>query len=379
MATLKVLVNATTLVVGGGVQVGISFVESALSIKRDVEFSFLLSKEIYYSLIEKGVSSPNFTLVDRSPAHPIKGIKSRQLIKSEEVRFSPDIVYSIGFPSYIKFKSIEVGRYTNPWEINSEPLPWELFTTRISKVVTKLGIFYRQFWAKRSDYLETQTEMAKLGISSRLSFDKNKIFVLPNSVNKIFMQDDLVVCPREGGGQYTIFSLAAGYPHKNLEIIPKVIDYLVNNCSMNVKFIVTLDSDSDIWKSIKHEALYLNVFDHIENIGRISLEDCLEIYKRSHLVFLPTLLEVFSATYLEAMFVGVPIVTSDRDFARGTCCDAASYIDPYSPKEAGKAISYLLLNPLARETLIMQGKKLANSLPRADEKMSNLLEFTRIF
>ena len=43
---------------------------------------------------------------------------------------------------------------------------------------------------------------------------------------------------------------------------------------------------------------------------------------------MPTLLESFSGTYVEAMYHGKPIFTSDIDFARDICGDAAFYFDP---------------------------------------------------
>jgi glycosyltransferase involved in cell wall biosynthesis len=48
-------------------------------------------------------------------------------------------------------------------------------------------------------------------------------------------------------------------------------------------------------------------------------------------LFLPTLLESYGLIYLEAMACGLPIVTSDRDFARWICSDTALYFDPLDP------------------------------------------------
>jgi len=55
-------------------------------------------------------------------------------------------------------------------------------------------------------------------------------------------------------------------------------------------------------------------------------------------LLLPTLLESFSATYVEAMSFDCPILTSDLDFARGVCGDAAVYFDPWNPESIKNAI-----------------------------------------
>ena len=48
---------------------------------------------------------------------------------------------------------------------------------------------------------------------------------------------------------------------------------------------------------------------------------------------LPTLMESFSASYPEAMYFGLPIVTSDLDFARETCGSAAIFVNPWDPAD----------------------------------------------
>jgi glycosyltransferase involved in cell wall biosynthesis len=80
------------------------------------------------------------------------------------------------------------------------------------------------------------------------------------------------------------------------------------------------------------EARRYSVSDSIFNVGWLTLSECIDWYNRSDIVFLPTLLETFSATYLEAMRMGRPIVTCDLDFARDICKDAAAYFPPLSTK-----------------------------------------------
>ena len=95
------------------------------------------------------------------------------------------MVYSIGFPSYVRFKSIELGRYTNPWEFYDD-LPW--FLLSFSQKLKVFRSAYRLYWAKRAEFIETQTETAKSAISKKMQFDKSKIFVIPNSINQVFLE-----------------------------------------------------------------------------------------------------------------------------------------------------------------------------------------------
>jgi len=55
-------------------------------------------------------------------------------------------------------------------------------------------------------------------------------------------------------------------------------------------------------------------------------------------MLMPSLLESFSTTYVEAMATNVPILTSDLDFAHSSCGDVASYFDPFDTKSIKNSI-----------------------------------------
>jgi glycosyltransferase involved in cell wall biosynthesis len=52
--------------------------------------------------------------------------------------------------------------------------------------------------------------------------------------------------------------------------------------------------------------------------------------------------ESYGLVYVEAMEVSRTILTSDRDFARWLCGDAAQYFDPLDPVAAADAIERVL-------------------------------------
>jgi glycosyltransferase involved in cell wall biosynthesis len=61
------------------------------------------------------------------------------------------------------------------------------------------------------------------------------------------------------------------------------------------------------------------------------MQDVPRLYASVDALLLPTLLESFSQTYIEAMHFGKPIFTSDRDFAHDVCGDVAFFFDPHDP------------------------------------------------
>lgn len=364
---LRILVNASTLQVGGGIQVGLTFIEYAYkSYFEKLDFIFVVSKSLYDQLSPILQAKENIIACETSPAAIIGGKLTRKNIRQIEHKFKPDLVYSIGFPSYIRFKAPEVGRYTNPWEINAPPLPWH--TIKLAdRLKIFLGIRYRLLWARNATYFETQTEAAKLGILKKIRVDCDKVKVIPNSPNPIFNNEDGIL-HFDKNMTLKIFCLSAAYQHKNLEIIPEVAHYLKSKHGIKAEFILTIPQGNSILGFIESRAKKLNVEEHIINIGKIDLNTCLEWYRKTHLVFLPTLLEVFSATYVEAMAMRRPIVTTDLKFATDVCDDAAIYYKSRSAEAASDAIAKLTLDKNLQSLIVEKGISRLAYFPNPDEK-----------
>lgn len=373
--------NASTLVVGGGIQIGLSFIQASLKI-TSIEWIYLVSPGIYSNLGSKLQSDCRVILIKDSPAKILKGYVSRNKIHSICKKFKPTIVYSIGFPSYIRFNETEIGRYTNPWEINSPPLPWDTIKKPLNKIITIAGIKYRLLWARNANYFETQTDVAKKGIIRNVGIEPERVFVIPNSPNYVFVDNglkerlDLLYEKKDN----IAFCLSAPYAHKNLDIIPEVAYWLRIKYNIQVVFVLTLPKGSELWKNIQKEARKLNVIDLVKNVGVLKVNECIEYYKKSKIVFLPTLLEVFSATYLEAMAMKVPVVTTDLEFAHDNCKDAAIYYEPRNSKDAALKIRYLLDDRCLYEEQIRKGVKVLNTYPVVEEKLTLLLQtFSKIY
>jgi glycosyltransferase involved in cell wall biosynthesis len=69
----------------------------------------------------------------------------------------------------------------------------------------------------------------------------------------------------------------------------------------------------------------------------------------------PTLLESLSATYLEAMQLDLPILTSNLDFAHEICGPAALYFDPWSVQSILETIVRIRKDTDLRSRLVRAG------------------------
>jgi glycosyltransferase involved in cell wall biosynthesis len=93
------------------------------------------------------------------------------------------------------------------------------------------------------------------------------------------------------------------------------------------------------------------------------MEQIPALYTACDLLLLPTLLESFSGTYIEAMHYGVPVCTSDRDFAHVVCGEDAVYFDPTSAQDIHATIRRLLDDPALKARLIEGGRARAAAHP----------------
>jgi glycosyltransferase involved in cell wall biosynthesis len=243
-----------------------------------------------------------------------------------------------------------------------------------------LKVQYKLWWMRKVTYIETQTETAAKGIAKQLSMEPGRIRIIPNAFSPIFNQTKSLGKDSfmSDGNTVNVLTLAAPYPHKNLLIIPKIAAILKDmSDSIRFRFIVTLPIYSDVALQFMKYARKLRVLSCIENLGQVKLKDCPGQYRRAHIVLMPTLLETFSVTYLEAMQMGRPLVTTDIDFAHDICENAALYYDPLSAESAADAILRIATDSTLRCQQILYGSKRLQKFPMPSEKYQMVTEWIR--
>lgn len=164
-------------------------------------------------------------------------------------------------------------------------------------------------------------------------------------------------------GFHYLFCLSRYYPHKNIEILIEVAK-LIKLRQLPYKIIITLSADQHrnvklINEQIKKE----NIADILLNIGAVPFDMVPSLYDNVDALILPTLLESFSGTYVDAMHFERTIFTSNRDFAREVCGDAAYYFDPLSATHIVEVIEKAFANPTERMAKIVTGKERVRTFP----------------
>jgi len=147
------------------------------------------------------------------------------------------------------------------------------------------------------------------------------------------------------GSGFKLLCLNQYYSHKNLEILIDVAE-LIRDSSMNLKIVLTIEaSQGNGARRLIKEITERNLGGVIVNIGSVPMSSVPSLYRQTDALLLPTLLESFSGTYVEAMFHGKPIFTSEYEFAFDVCQDAAFYFNPLDAHDIFRAITLAIRNP----------------------------------
>lgn len=223
----------------------------------------------------------------------------------------------------------------------------------------------------RYDAFLTQTMNMAEELSARVP--GKRVWVFPNSPADIFRAPD--VMPRiertpaldNGRRIIRLFYPARGYPHKNHQIIPRVVEVLRSTYNMELEVACTLRSDELI-------SLGLHNAPGIIPVGALSRAECYDQYCNSNGVFFPSLNETSSVTPLEGMALGLPVFASDLDFITEISGNAPYYFNPRNPASAAAVISEYFANPYPDLGRLMAGFEFVRGLPSRLETTRGHLE-----
>jgi glycosyltransferase involved in cell wall biosynthesis len=246
------------------------------------------------------------------------------------------------------------------WEI----LGWGDFIIKKSKLY-----FFKKF-AKYIDVLIAQTVTMQKHLS--ILYGIQKIEVVPNAVSLDNLSGGVVKNYNLPFG-FKFLYLTHYYPHKNIEIFLEIAKHIKAQ-NLDFKLITTLDpgQHKDASKFLGNIKV-LGLENIIINIGAVNMDFVPSLYKQCDALLMPTLLESFSGTYVEAMYHGKPILTSKYDFATDVCQNAAIYFDPHDAEEILTKMKGLSESVQDRDLLVLEGSKVLSRMPDWNEtfKMYN--------
>ena len=368
---MKVAILAHSLRVAGGLAVGKNFIRTLKRVAPQHAYLILIPPDLGYEEIElpddcelivyKGSNTPIGRLIYDNKVLP-------EIVKE----FEPDVVLAManaGFKNIPGKQAVLVQdshmlydkrHYAN--ELLLGKLKWRYQKHRMRRCIDHINMIF------------CQTPVTRERFAKVFNYPEDKIEIMPNAVSgfeklpksKIHIPDILI-----DKSYYNLFYLAKFYAHKNFEILIDLFRHHADELN-NVRCIVTISPGQH-----KHTPKFLDSIKKyklghkIINVGPLEQEELANYFTNCDALLFPSLLESFSGTYLEAMHFGLPILTSDLDFARYICGDVALYFNPWDAGDIAQKIAEIRNRPLLRKELVNKERQRVSKFFKTWEQITN--------
>lgn len=346
----KITLNFSNLKIGGAKQVALSFLLELQENELD-KFNILVSKELYDEL-----SLTNYKYLN------ILKIYNSSIFKFFSFSLIPEIrnaktVFTLFGPFYAFTKAKTITGFAQPWIL----YPDNLVNKELSffkKLLIKLKFKVQLLFFKKDTSLVVESDVAKNILIDKLNF--KFVNVVNNSLNTIFL--DQLPDIKELQKEFKIGVIGRNYPHKNLKILPQVLDII--NDKFKVTFYVTLTDEefNNMNSSFQKKVI---------NYGSLKVSECPKFYDEMDLIFFPSLLEVFSATPLESLYMKKPFVCSDLPFNKGFLEDFVYYAKPNDAVDSANVINKVLELISSKDTSLIKRLNLGSKYVLENFQPSN--------
>lgn len=368
---MKLLINTAHQRFGGAIQVALSFIYECRNFPEH-EYHVWLGPGVGKALDKQDFPSNfffynfDFGVIDFAAIKKIQ-----ETLAPVERQIKPDVVISTSGPTYFHSRAPQIIGFNLPLYLYPESpfirnLPWQ---KRLKLWIKKQVHF---FYLKRdATAYVTQTDDVNQRVRKALSTEN--VYTVTNTYNGFYTQR--IAYPKrlkkKKAGEKRLLTVSSYYPHKDLEIIPKIAEELKHRGIENVHFILTL-KEQDFSEHIGY-------FPEITNVGPVPPQECPSLYAECDVMFLPTLAECFSASYPEAMAMGLPIITTDLGFAKSICGNAALYFKARQATSAADVIEKLVKNPALYQELVINGKERLKAFDTAEQRTRKYLGLCQQF
>ena len=368
---MKILIDASICSKGGGVQVALSLIKNIV-FDSVFEVVFISSPQIDAQLTEdiKSKISHYYTEVEENIFGKIK--QGKRIAKIEKIH-NPDLVFVVFGPSYWRPKAKTLQGFALPLMVYEDTRNYVYKNDMKIKVYQKLLNFFKdKILKKNTDYAVVETQTFKNRLSSFMNFEKDKIFVIENSFNSNFLSSDKIIDIKNSHSNIVnIFIPSAYYPHKNLNILVDVAFLLKTEFNFELIFNFLINENSKDWKKIISSAENKEVGRYFSTYGAVPNIKMKELYAINDFVLLPTLAEASTAVYPESFISQKVLLTSDIDFARELCGNAAVFFDPLSAHDIAEKIVATFKDQELQAQLIYNGlERVKNTYLTPEQKWS---------
>lgn len=352
----KITIVAHALSAGGGISVGKNLILSLQQKLTDVEYQVFIPAGLDY---EKYIVNPQSTEVYCYKKQ--KSLFTRSwydffYLEKKISDFKPDVIFCFANRGveYIKAKQFLLCHDSHLFY----PVKFYERETRKKKLVKYLQ--QRRFAKdlQKAEVLFVQTEVAAKRIRDLFAYHR-KIVILPNAVSVDIKVSSVVMdipdTIKQQAEKFKFFYLTRYYPHKNIELLVEMFDKYRHKLQGVCLYLTIDENQHPSAKLLLADIKQRKLENFIINVGPLTQTELPGYFSHINALLMPTTLESFSGTYLEAMSFSCPILTSDLDFAKAICEDAALYFDPWSVDSLFNTVEKLVGNSAIQAELKKNG------------------------
>ncbi len=360
----NILVNGIKSKTGGGKSIFQTYLQMARSEESDRKYFVLTPDADEYA----SFANERMEIID-IPAFA----KSNLAFPALYLFYFPDIIKKYGIDAILNYGDIVIpGKtpqlYNFDWPHAAYPsgAGWnsQSFADRVYSHI-KLALFRHCLPDATVVMAQTEVMAGRLRQMYRL----DNIEIVPNAVsldNFQTREDHYFSLPAD---RTKLLYLTFYYPHKNIEMFIEVAKIIKAKC-LPFCLITTLAPDqhpraAEFLASIERNGLG----EIIRNIGPVPMRHVAPLFEQCDGLLMPTLLESFSGSYVEAMFHRRPIFTSDLEFARGVCGDAAFYFDPLDAASIAHTVTQAYADP----------RGISDMVNRGSDRLSTMWNWNQVF
>lgn len=347
----------------------VSFVQEAVKY-TEIEFCVILGKEtsrVIKAEDYKSINHLQFRTVAIHPSdHLLALFRFRKALSEIEKQFSPDAVITVFGPCYWKPKAPHIMGFANGYLLYEDSYFFSIWPGKRNWKYLIMKRFHRYLLRTEANFYWTETEDSMKRLALLVEKPLDHFVVSSNNCSNLFRTgtyEKHLGLPQKTKPR--LLYISSYYYHKGFEIMATVLKQLEKQ-GVEIEMVVTIEPK-------EFEKLFSGV-NNIINLGPVEPKYCPWLYEQSDIVFAPSLLEIFSAVYPEAMFMQKPILTTDLPFARDTCGDAALNFDPTSVADAVEKIGLLLKDEGLKSTLIANGLERLKAFDLPEERFRKVLE-----
>ena len=370
---MRLLINTSSVFKGGSAQVAKSFLRECCQFEEHA-FGVVLGPGLSNAFrTEDFPADFRFYVLTERPAQRVLSLRSpSKRLREIESDFAPDVVFTTSGPSYWRPVVPHLMGFNLPHHVYPDSPYFSRVLNRRGRLRWRAkSLLIHHYTSRFADAWVVQTD----DVNDRLRrwIRSDQVFTVPNTISGAYaleLQEEARGRSSSKGDkkEFRLLVLSSYYPHKNLEILNDIIVGLRKRNIDDIRFTMTLPKP-DFEAAISQDNRAW-----IQNLGPQQPEECPRLYLESDAVLLPSLLECFSANYVEAMAMRRPMITTNLGFARTVCGDAALYFEPMDGADALGKILELRHNTSLQQRLVEAGRRELRRFGTATERASAYLD-----